>query len=267
MPLEKVVLSDILLKRFDKLGRTMGKVLGVIGGSGFDMQLCGDYVGEQVTTTPYGEPSAPLQLYRKGDQTIVFLPRHGIPHAIPPHRINYRANLWALCDYGCARIVAINTVGGIGPAAEVGALFLPDQIIDYTYGREHTFSDSAAVPLAHVDFTEPYSAELRSTLIAAADKADVALLHGGVYGATQGPRLESAAEIRRMQRDGCDLVGMTGMPEAVLARELNLDYVALCLVVNLAAGRGGALSVEAMRQVSAQGMSAIATLIGEWASA
>ncbi len=132
----------------------MGKVLGVIGGSGFDMQLCGDYVGEQVIATPYGQTSAPLQLYRKGDHDycVFAAPRYSA-HAMPPHRINYRANLWTLCDYGCARIVAINTVGGIGPMAEVGALLLPDQIIDYTYGREHTFSDSAAVPLAHVDFT------------------------------------------------------------------------------------------------------------------
>lgn len=244
----------------------MSNVLAVVGGSGFDMQACGEYVGEHVTATPYGQTSAPLQLYRRGAQVIVFLPRHGISHAIPPHRINYRANLWALRDYGCAQIVAINTVGGIGSAAEVGALLLPDQIIDYTYGREHTFSDSAEVPLEHVDFTEPYSAVLRCSLLAAANKAAVALHDGGVYGATQGPRLESAAEIQRMQRDGCDLVGMTGMPEAALARELNLEYAALCLVVNLAAGRGGAITVEAMRQVSAQGMSAIAKIIGEWLS-
>ena len=242
----------------------MSNVLAVVGGSGFDIHACGDYVGERVTATPYGQTSAPLQLYRNGDQIVVFLPRHGIPHSIPPHRISYRANLWALRDYGCTRIVAINTVGGIGAAAEVGALLLPDQIIDYTYGREHTFSDSADVPLVHVDFTEPYSAALRGSLLIAASKAGVALHDGGVYGATQGPRLESAAEIQRMQRDGCELVGMTGMPEAALARELDLEYAALCLVVNLAAGRGGAITVEAMRKVSAQGMSAIANIIGEW---
>lgn len=245
----------------------MSSVLAVLGGSGFDMRACGDYVGEHVIATPYGQTSAPLQLYRNGDQTVVFLPRHGIPHAIPPHLINYRANVWALRDYGCTRIVAINTVGGVGPAAEVGALLLPDQIIDYTYGREHTFSDSADASLVHVDFTEPYSATLRGSLLVAANRSGVALHDGSVYGATQGPRLESAAEIQRMQRDGCDLVGMTGMPEAALARELNLEYAAFCLVVNLAAGRGGAITAEAMSKVSAQGMSAIAKIIGEWLSA
>lgn len=244
----------------------MSNVFAVIGGSSFDMKMCGDYVGEQLVSTPHGKVSAPLQLYRSRDRTVVFLPRHGIPHSIPPHRINCRANLWALRDYGCTRIVAINTVGGIGPASKVGALLLPDQIIDYTYGREHTFSDSADVPLVHVDFTEPYSAALRGSLLVAASNTGVVLHDGGVYGATQGPRLESAAEIQRMQRDGCDLVGMTGMPEAALARELNLEYAALCLVVNLAAGKGGSITVEAMRKVSEQGMSAIAKMLGEWFS-
>jgi 5'-methylthioinosine phosphorylase len=239
----------------------MSDAIAVIGGSGFDIGACGDFVRESLIETPYGSSSAPLQIFQGRKQQIIFLPRHGMPHRIPPHRINYRANLWALREHGCRRIIAINTVGGISSAADVGVLVLPDQIIDYTYGREHTFSDSADVPLIHIDFTSPYSAALHNSLSAAASNAGVKLLDGATYGATQGPRLESAAEIDRMQRDGCDIVGMTGMPEAALARELGLEYAALCLVVNLAAGRGEAISVEAMQVVSAQGMSAVVKII------
>jgi 5'-deoxy-5'-methylthioadenosine phosphorylase len=239
----------------------MSDVIGIIGGSGFDGALHGDFVGEHIADTPYGDCSAPLQVYRSQTRQLIVLQRHGIPHRIPPHRINYRANVWALHRQGCRKIVAINTVGGISANAVAGAIILPDQIIDYTYGREHTFSDDANCALQHIDFTEPYSSALREELRAAAARVAVPLISAAVYGATQGPRLEAAAEIARMQRDGCDIVGMTGMPEAALARELGLDYAALCLVVNPAAGKGGAISIEAMQRVSAQGMHAIVKII------
>ncbi|MDB6062847.1 MAG: 5-methylthioadenosine phosphorylase [Verrucomicrobiaceae bacterium] len=241
----------------------MSEVFAIIGGSGFDMSTCGDYVEENSVETPYGACSAPLQIYRHQKQSVIFLPRHGNPHRIPPHRINYRANIWALQKIGCSKIIAINTVGGIGADASVGALVIPEQIIDYTYGREHTFSDCADVPLLHVDFTSPFSAPLRHALITAAAAIGIPTIDQGVYGATQGPRLESAAEINRLQRDGCDIVGMTAMPEAALARELNIEYASLCLVVNLAAGRGEAITVAQMQKVSARGMGAIAKIIAE----
>lgn len=238
----------------------MKEIFAIIGGSNFDLTAYGDAVDVASPQTPYGDISAPLQIFRRRDRTIAFLPRHGVPHRMAPHCINYRANVWALREFGCSQIVAINTVGGI-TNNRVGELVLPHQIIDYTHGREHTYSDGSEQPLQHIDFTEPYSAPLRQSLLKAAERAQVKLFDGGVYGATQGPRLESAAEINRMQRDGCDIVGMTGMPEAALARELNIDYAALCVVVNPAAGRGGPISVEAMQQVSRAGMQAVAGIL------
>ena len=239
----------------------MHNTLAIIGGSGFAMEDCADYVDEISAETPYGRCSAAPQIYRRGDRRLLFLARHGIPHRIPPHCVNYRANLWALRNSGCARIIAINTVGGIAPQALTSAIVSPDQIIDYTHGREHTFSDGGDMPLQHIDFTAPYSDSLRRVLSAAAAAAGVAMVDGGVYGATQGPRLETAAEINRMQRDGCDIVGMTAMPEAALARELGIEYAALCLVVNPAAGRGGAITLEEIQRVSARGMRAIEKII------
>lgn len=239
----------------------MNSGLAIIGGSGFAMNSCANYLSEDAVETPYGHCSAALQIYCSGDQRLLFLARHGVPHRIPPHSVNYRANLWALHQAGCTKIVAINTVGGITPQAQTSAIVSPDQIVDYTYGREHTFSDGGDMPLQHIDFSSPYGASLRSALTAAAKSAGVAMVDGGVYGATQGPRLETAAEINRMERDGCDIVGMTGMPEAALARELGIEYAALCLVVNPAAGRGGAITMEQIQRVSAAGMQAIAKII------
>ncbi|MDX1513930.1 MAG: S-methyl-5'-thioinosine phosphorylase, partial [Gammaproteobacteria bacterium] len=184
------------------------------------------------------EPSGPVTHGTLFGKKVAFLPRHGYGHTIPPHKVNYRANIWALKDIGARRIVAVAAVGGIHPDFVPGALAIPAQIIDYTFGRGHTFFEDGLSHVVHVDFTVPYAAELRQTLIRAAAEAGIDTWNAGIYGATQGPRLETAAEIDRLERDGCDMVGMTGMPEAALARELELDYVHLCVCANAAAGRG-----------------------------
>ena len=192
-----------------------------------------------VLDTPYGKPSAPVTIGAVAGQSFAFLPRHGDPHHLPPHKINSRANLWALRECGVRSVLAIGTSGGIAQAFGPGVLVCPDQIVDYTWGREHTFSDaSSAAPVVHVDFTHPFSAGLRGALLAAARSAAIELVDGGCYACCQGPRLESAAEIRKYARDGCDLVGQTLMPEAGLAREAGLEYAALCPIVNHAAGLG-----------------------------
>ena len=215
--------------------------LAVIGGTGLD-QLDSLHISRRETlTTPYGEPSAPLSYGELNGHALIFLPRHGDAHHLPPHQINYRANLWALQQAGAEQIIAIAAVGGISAQMAPGSLALPDQIIDYTYGREHTFFDGQhttadGLQVEHIDFTQPYCETLRQRLLAAAHTSNIDLTAQAVYGATQGPRLESSAEIRRMARDGCDVVGMTGMPEAALARELGLCYAACAVVVNWAAG-------------------------------
>jgi 5'-methylthioinosine phosphorylase len=166
----------------------------------------------------------------------LFLARHGVPHRIAPHRINYRANLWALRELAATEVLGVNAVGGIHPDMPTGALVLPDQLVDYTWGREQSVCDGESAPLDHIDFTRPYCASLRGRLLKAAASEEIDLVDFGTYGVTQGPRLETAAEVRRLANDGCDLVGMTGMPEAAIAAELGLPYASLCLVVNPAAG-------------------------------
>ena len=213
--------------------------LAVIGGTGVYRLAALEDVQTRYYDTPYGAPSGPLRIGRLGQAQVAFLARHGEGHALPPHRINYRANLHALQQAGARRVLALNTVGGITDACGPRVLACPDQIIDYTWGRESSFWDGEGDVL-HVDFGQPYSPALRGQVLAAAQAAGVAVLDGGCYGATQGPRLESSAEIVRMRRDGCDLVGMTGMPEAGLARELGLEYACLAIVANWAAGCGDA---------------------------
>lgn len=210
--------------------------VAVIGGSGagFARDLALDQ--GVVVDTPWGAPSAPVRAGRIGDHEVLWLARHGDTHAIAPHRVNYRANLHALHARGATHVIALNTVGGIAPEALPGSLWVPGQIIDYTSGRESSFRDGTVLPLLHQEFAEPYDAELRSVLLRAAEELALEVISGGTYGCTQGPRLETAAEIRRMRGDGCDLVGMTGMPEAALARELGLAYASICMVVNPAAG-------------------------------
>ena len=224
--------------------------IAVIGGTGVSGLNNLEWHAEHEVETPYGSPSRLIQEGRLNGVKVYFLQRHGSPAAIPPHRINYRANLWALQSLGASAIVAINAVGGISRAMQTGRLLLPDQIIDYTWGREHTFDEGVDGSLLHIDFTEPYDRALRHDLLAAADDVSIELAAAGVHGVTQGPRLESAAEIRRMARDGCDVVGMTGMPEAALSRELNIPYAAVCMVVNAAAGLGDVpLTLDAMREI------------------
>ena len=217
---------------------------GIIGGTGM-AQLAGLAIeSEECATTPWGEPSAPLLRGRFAGMPVVFLARHGRDHDIAPHAVNYRANIWALRDAGVQRIIAVNAVGGISADCAPGVLVVPDQVIDYSWGRVHSYCDGTAMPLEHVDFTEPYSATVREWLLWAGAAAGVEPRDGGIYAATQGPRLETAAEIDRFARDGCDIVGMTGMPEAALARELQLDYACCAVVVNWAAGRGGDIHAE-----------------------
>lgn len=229
--------------------------IAIIGGTGLNSMPDAELVEQSHPDTPYGATSAPLQEVALRGRRVVFLARHGQPHRIPPHRINYRANLWALREQGVSRILAVNAVGGIDTAAPAGCLVVPDQIIDYTADREHTYYDGTVPELEHVDFTHPYTPALRALLLQAGTDAGVTVRDGGVYGVSQGPRLETAAEIERMARDGCALVGMTGMPEAALARELGLDYAALCLVVNPAAGRApGVITMADINRVLAEGM-------------
>ena len=226
-------------------------MLGIIGGSGLN-RIAELETSRRVTVnTPFGEPSAALTVGRLHGVEAVFLARHGDGHTIAPHRINYRANIHALHAQGVRDVIAVATVGGINDEMGPGALLVPDQIIDYTHGRDSTFFDGVAQPLQHIDFTRPFHGSLRGRLLQAGTDSGESLHDGGVYGATQGPRLETAAEINRMARDGADVVGMTGMPEAALAREIGIDYAMLCVVVNTAAGRGANAEGVAMAEINA----------------
>jgi len=209
--------------------------IAIIAGSGF-ASFGADAKGIAVDT-PYGRPSGPVRELRYGDRLVYLLPRHGDDLAIPPHAINYRANLQALKQLGAGSVIAMNTVGGIRSGLHPGAIAIPDQLIDYTWGRAHSIYDGSG-PLQHIDFTAPFSESLRQALLQAARHAGVGVHAGGVYAVLQGPRLETAAEVDRLERDGADYVGMTAMPEAALARELGMAYACLSLVVNYAAGRG-----------------------------
>jgi 5'-methylthioinosine phosphorylase len=215
-----------------------GIALAVIGGTGLYRLAQLEAVETLQPQTEYGAASGPVRVGLFGGRRVAFLARHGEGHSVPPHRINYRANLAALKAVGARRVLALNTVGGITDAFGPRALGCPDQLIDYTWGRISTLCEESGTEVLHVDFGDPYTPALRAAVIAAARTAGVALVDGGCYGATQGPRLETKAEIARMRRDGCDLVGMTGMPEAGLARELGLDYACLAIVANWAAGAG-----------------------------
>lgn len=223
--------------------------LAVIGGTGL-YRLAGlEGVRAERPRTRYGEPSGPVRVGTLDGRAVAFLARHGEEHSVPPHRINYRANLAALADLGATRVLALNTVGGIGDAFGPRVLACPDQIIDYTWGRISTLCEEPGTEVLHVDFGDPYTPSLRARVLEAARAAGVAMVDGGCYGATQGPRLETKAEIARMRRDGCDLVGMTGMPEAALARELGLEYASIAIVANWAAGCGGSATEITLREV------------------
>ena len=212
--------------------------LAVIGGTGVYKLADLQDVDTREVDTRFGKPSGPIRIGTLLGQRVAFLARHGEGHSVPPHLVNYRANLAALQDIGATRVLALNTVGGIGDEFGPRVLACPDQLIDYTWGRVSTICEESGTDVLHVDFSDPYTTMLRHKIIAAARVTGVALVGHGCYGATQGPRLETKAEIARMKRDGCDLVGMTGMPEAALARELGLDYACLAIVANWAAGCG-----------------------------
>lgn len=244
-------------------------MLAIIGGSGLTRLSTLAVAHREVVRTPYGDPSSTLLFGQVAGRDAVFLARHGHGHTIPPHRVNYRANVWALKEKGAKSIVAVASVGGICDCSP-GDLVLPHQLIDYTSGREMTFFDGAEGKVGHVDFTRPYSPELREKCLAAARSAGLPLRDGGVYGAVNGPRLETAAEIDRLARDGATLVGMTGMPEAALAREAGLPYVAICVVVNHAAGRGDSarqISMDGISQVLESAMEKVRTLLDHIAPA
>jgi 5'-methylthioinosine phosphorylase len=242
--------------------------LAVIGGSGFDRMQGLEIVRKEQVDTPFGRPSAPLIHGTFQARRILFLPRHGEAHTIPPHQVNYRANLWALKQAGATRVVGVAAVGGIHGEMGPGTIVIPDQIIDYTYGREHTLFEGDLSEITHIDFTLPYCESLRRTLIVAAERAAVEVINAGTYGATQGPRLESAMEINRLERDGCDLVGMTGMPEAALARELELCYAGCAVVANRAAGRGeGEITMAEIERNLVGGMERVRLLLSAWIAA
>lgn len=236
--------------------------IAVIGGTGLTRLEGLEVTGREAPETPYGRPSSPLTHGVLSGTEVVFLARHGSAHTIPPHRINYRANLWALRQAGIKRVIAVAAVGGIRHDMRPGRLAVPDQIIDYTHSRAATFFEDNLTHVTHVDFTRPYDDALRVALIEACRRARLDAVEDGTYGATQGPRLESAAEIARMERDGCALVGMTGMPEAALARELELAYAACAVVANWAAGKSqGIITMESIETCVKAGMAKVAVLL------
>jgi 5'-methylthioadenosine phosphorylase len=225
--------------------------LAVIGGSGLSKLASLEITQRKVVRTPYGEPSGALTFGSIRGHGMVFLARHGYGHTIAPHEVNYRANLWALKEENISGVVSVASVGGIRRDVTPGTLLVPDQIIDYTWGRRATFFEGSGAPVTHIDFTEPYTQSLRQRILAAARACGESVLDGGTYAATQGPRLESAAEINRLERDGADIVGMTGMPEAALARELGLAYAAIAVSANYAAGRGESAHAVPMEGIEA----------------
>ena len=212
-------------------------MIAIIGGSGLTQLANLAITHRQIVRTPYGEPSGPLMFGRMASSEVAFLARHGYGHTLAPHEINYRANLWALQAVGATTVISVCTVGGIAQHLGAGTLVVPDQIIDYTWGRPSTYFEGAEQPVTHIDFTHPFCEETRAMALAAAREVKVELHDGGTYAAVQGPRLETRAEIDRFERDGATMVGMTGMPEAALARELQVSYAQIAVCVNAAAGR------------------------------
>ncbi|MCB2428336.1 S-methyl-5'-thioinosine phosphorylase [Methylophaga pinxianii] len=211
-------------------------MIGLIGGSGLS-HLEGLELEQQMQReTPFGEPSAPLMIGKFAGKDVAFIPRHGEHHTIPPHLINYRANIWAMHQLGVEQILAVASVGGITELYKPGVIALPDQLIDYSWGRESSFFSEDFSAARHIDFTYPFDETLRQQIQLAANIVEMTVIDGGTYAVTQGPRLETAAEIRRLKNDGADVVGMTAMPEAGLARELNIAYASIAVVANHAAG-------------------------------
>jgi 5'-deoxy-5'-methylthioadenosine phosphorylase len=236
--------------------------LAIIGGTGLTQLDELILVKRETLTTPYGAPSADFITGKLHDKEVIFLARHGNPHTIAPHNINYRANIWGLKHLGVEQIIAVAAVGGISAAMQPAHIAIPDQLIDYTYGREHTFFSDENYPVTHIDFTFPYNPALRTTLINAAAHANINISNTATYGCTQGPRLETIAEIKRMAQDGCDVVGMTGMPEAALAKELGVNYASISVIANWSAGKAeGEITMAEIEQNLLVGMANTAQLL------
>ena len=239
-------------------------MLAIIGGRGLTQLANLKITHQQVMRTPYGEPSGAFMFGTLNEHEVIFLARHGYGHTIPPHLVNYRANLWVLREQGADAIISVATVGGIRADLKPGVIVVPDQIIDYTHGRDATFFETRDKPYSNADFTFPYSAKLRNRILRGAKIAKQSSVDGGVYAATQGPRLDSIAEINRYERDGADMVGMTGMPEAALAKELELEYAIIAVVANYAAGRGDSASginIESVNATATEAMERVRNIL------
>jgi len=241
--------------------------LAIIGGTGLNQFKGLEITDKKAVKTPYGNPSSALIYGSFFNKDVIFLARHGSPHTIPPHKINYRANIWALKNAGVQDIIAVASVGSIRTDMQASDIVIPHQLIDYTYERKHSFFEDDLESVMHIDFTEPYSENLRQALLSAANRAKLSVHAQGIYAATQGPRLETAAEINRLEREGCDIVGMTGMPEAALARELEMNYAACAVVANLAAGKSSSqISMLDIQQNLIQGMQNVEKLLATFCS-
>ena len=242
--------------------------LAIIGGTGLSKLVNLEKVYKRVIKTPYGEPSSPLTFGTFGGKEVIFMARHGFGHTIPPHKINYQANMWALKEAGATEVLAIAAVGGINETISPGSIVIPDQLIDYTWGRCGTYFEDDLEQVTHIDFTFPYSKDLRKRLRRQIDSLGLSVPMIATYACTQGPRLETAAEIKRLRGDGCDIVGMTGMPEAALARELNLAYACCAVVVNWAAGIDNKeIRMDDMQVYAEKGMQTVYCLLNALAKA
>ncbi len=236
--------------------------IAIIGGTGLASIKALKITKREMVRTPYGEPSGPITHGQLCGHEVIFLPRHGHGHTIPPHDVNYRANIWALKSIGIENVLAIAAVGGIREDLVPGAIVIPDQIIDYTWSRHNTFFDKSDGPVKHIDFTWPYCESMRQLAINAGNSAGINISNKGTYAVTQGPRLETAAEVDRLERDGADIIGMTGMPEAALARELDLCYASCAVIANRAAGRGdGEITLDEIELNLLSGMQKIEKLL------
>jgi len=241
-------------------------MLGLIGGTGLEQLEGLELIEQRWFDTPYGEPSSILTLGELDGVRLAFIARHGVPNKIAPHLINYRANLDALKQIGVNTVLAVNAVGGIHENLGPARIAIPDQIIDYSYGRVHTIYDGVHHEGAeYIDFTFPYTPAVREKLISAAKKLNLSVMTTGTYAVTQGPRLETSAEIRRYRQDGCDMVGMTGMPEAAIAKEMGLDYASIAVCVNWAAGIYESIAtIEEIHTSLEAGMAQVHQLIHEY---
>ena len=236
--------------------------IAIIGGSGFTELPGLEIINKIELDTPWGKPSAPITVAKVSGIEVLFLPRHGNPHTIPPHKVNYRANIWALHEHNISEIIAVNAVGGITRQMNPCRIVIPDQLIDYTHSRADSFHEENLNKVKHIDFTHPYSDSLRQQLIDAAARSKLDIVSSGTYAVTQGPRLETIAEVNRLEKDGNDIVGMTSMPEASLARELEIDYACCSLVVNWAAGKTDEIiTMDIIEKNLREGMGKIQTLI------